>query len=144
MRRVRGIRLASMTPQEQYAAVDRYLGERVGVADAVLEETLRASSAAGLPPISVSPLQGKFLHLLVRMTRARRILEIGTLAGYSTIWLGRALTESGGKLITLESNPKHADVARANLERAGLEGVVELRLGRALETLAVIEKEGFV
>ncbi len=100
--------------QEQWTAVDRYITELVVPADAVLDAALADSVAAGLPTISVSPNQGKFLNLLARIQGARSILEIGTLGGYSTIWLARAMPE-GGRLITLESEPKHADVARANI-----------------------------
>lgn len=102
--------------QEQWTAVDRYITELVVPADAVLDAVLADSVAAGLPTISVSPNQGKFLNLLARIQGARSILEIGTLGGYSTIWLARAMPE-GGRLITLESEPKHADVARANIVR---------------------------
>jgi predicted O-methyltransferase YrrM len=108
--------------------------------DPALEAALAASAAAGLPAINVAPNQGKLLHLLARLQGARSILEIGTLGGYSTIWLGRALPE-GGRLVTLEANPKHADVARANIARAGLAGLVEVRLGRALETLPQLVAE---
>ena len=120
--------------QEQWTAVDRYLTDLLVPPDAALDEALRASLAAGLPPIHVSPNQGKLLHLLARVQAAKSILEIGTLAAYSTIWLARALPP-GGRLITLESDPKHADIARSNLARAGLSETVELILGRALDTL---------
>jgi predicted O-methyltransferase YrrM len=126
--------------QEQWTAVDRYLTDLFVPPDAALEAALQASAAAGLPAISVSPNQGKLLHLLARAQGARAVLEIGTLGGYSTIWLARALPE-GGRLITLEADPKHAEVARANLARAGLAGVVELRLGPALETLPQLAAE---
>ena len=102
---------------------------------------LRDSESAGLPPINVSRNQGKLLQLLARLVGARRILEIGTLGGYSTIWLARALP-AGGRLITLEAEPKHAEVARANIARAGLAGAVEVRLGRAIETLPQLVAEG--
>jgi predicted O-methyltransferase YrrM len=127
--------------QEQWTAVDRYLTDQLLPPDPVLEAALQASVAAGLPPINVSPTQGKLLQLLARMQQARNILEIGTLGGYSTIWLARALP-ADGRLITLEADPKHAAVARANLARAGLAGVVELRLGRALDTLPQLAAEG--
>src|SRR5438552_10622298 len=120
--------------QEQWTAVDRYLTDLLVPPDAALDEALRASLAAGLPHIHVSPNQGKLLHLLARVQAAKSILEIGTLAAYSTIWLARALPP-GGRLITLESDPKHADIARSNLARAGLSETVELILGRALDTL---------
>jgi predicted O-methyltransferase YrrM len=127
--------------QEQWTAVDRYITDLVVPADAVLEAALADSVAAGLPAISVSPNQGKFLHLLARVQGARSILEIGTLGGYSTIWLARAMPE-GGRLVTLESEPKHAEVARANIARANLSAVVSLRLGRALDTLPQLDAEG--
>jgi predicted O-methyltransferase YrrM len=132
-----------MTPQEQWTAVDRYLTGLLALSDAALDGALRDSAAAGLPAIAVSPAQGKLLHLLARMMGARSILEIGTLGGYSTIWLARALP-AGGRLVTLEVDPRHAQVARANLARAGLDRVVELRLGPALETLPLLiaEKRG--
>jgi len=123
--------------QEQWTAVDRYLTELFVPSDPALDATLAASAAAGLPSIAVSPNQGKLLHLLARMAGARRILEIGTLGGYSTIWLARALPPKGGRLVTLEAVAQHADVARA-----GLSGVVELRLGEALDTLPKLEAEG--
>jgi predicted O-methyltransferase YrrM len=126
---------------EQWAAVDRYISDLFVPLDPALDAALRHSSAAGLPPIQISPNQGKLLQLLARAQGARRILEIGTLGGYSTIWLARALPE-GGRLITLESEPQHAEVARANIARAGLSGVVELRIGRALDMLPRIADEG--
>jgi predicted O-methyltransferase YrrM len=131
---------ATLVSQEQWTAVDRYITDLVVPADAVLDAALADSVAAGLPAISVSPNQGKFLHLLARIQGARSILEIGTLGGYSTIWLARAIPE-GGRLVTLESEPKHAEVARANIARANLSGVVTLRLGRALDTLPLLETE---
>jgi predicted O-methyltransferase YrrM len=121
--------------------VDRYIADLLLPSDPILEETLASSAAAGLPPISVSPTQGKLLHLLAKLRGARKILEIGTLGGYSTIWLGRALPPDG-RLITLEADPKHAKIAQANIERAGLTKVVDLRLGRALETLPTLAAEG--
>jgi predicted O-methyltransferase YrrM len=127
--------------QAQWTAVDRYIGELLVPSDPALEQALADSAAAGLPPIQVAPNQGKLLHLLARAIRARRILEIGTLAGYSAIWLARALP-AGGRLITLESDPRHAEVARRNLARAGLAEVAAVRLGKALETLPRLEQEG--
>lgn len=127
--------------QEQWSAVDRYITDLLVPPDAALDAALEASAAAGLPPINVAPNQGKLLHLLARIHGARTILEIGTLGAYSTIWLARALP-AGGRLITLESEPKHAEVARANLDRAGLADRVELRLGRALDTLPKLAAEG--
>jgi predicted O-methyltransferase YrrM len=114
--------------------VDGYVTDRLIGADPVLEAALADSAAAGLPPIQVSAPQGKFLRLLARIIGARRILEIGTLGGYSTIWLARGLAP-GGHLDTLEVDPTHAEVARANLARAGLDGVVEVHLGPAGATL---------
>ena len=126
---------------EQWLAVDRYLTDLLAPSDPALDAALAASDAAGLPPINVSPNLGKLLHLLARVQGARAILEIGTLGGYSTIWLARALP-AGGRLITLEADPRHADVARANIAPAGLADVVEVRLGPALETLPRLAAEG--
>ena len=126
--------------QETWTAVDDYITSQLIPADAALEATQRAAAEAGLPAISVSAPQGKLLHLLARMAGARRILEIGTLAGYSTIWLARALP-SGGTLVSLEFDPKHAAVARANLERAGLAHLVDLRIGRAIDLLPALDAE---
>ncbi|MFF7113283.1 O-methyltransferase [Streptomyces albogriseolus] len=108
--------------------------------DEALAAALRDSDAAGLPPIAVSPLQGKLLQLLARLTGARRVLEIGTLGGYSTIWLGRALP-ADGRLVTLEYDPRHAEVAVRNIARAGLAGRVEVRVGPALESLPKLADE---
>jgi predicted O-methyltransferase YrrM len=108
--------------------------------DPVLEAALENSTKAGLPAINVAPNQGKFLQLLARLKGAQRILEIGTLGGYSTIWLARALP-STGKLITLELDPKHAEVATNNFKLAGLENIIELRLGKALDSLATLSQE---
>jgi predicted O-methyltransferase YrrM len=127
--------------QELWAAVDNYINELLVHSDPVLDATLAAAGAAGLPAIQVSPPQGKLLHLLARLQGARNILEIGTLGGYSTIWLARALSP-GGRVLTLEADAKHAEVARANFARAGLAEVIELRLGPALETLPAIAAEG--
>lgn len=109
--------------------------------DPALAGALVLSAEAGLPPIHVAPAQGKFLQLLARLIGARRVLEIGTLGGYSTIWLARALPE-GGRVVTLEADPQHAAVARANFERAGLADVIELREGPALDTLPGVEADG--
>jgi len=124
-----------MSPKEQWAAVDQYLSDLLLPVDPILNSVLEASAAAGLPSINVSPTQGKLLNLIARMCGAKRILEIGTLGGYSTIWLARALP-ADGKLITLEAEPKHAKVATANIDRAGLSNLVEIRLGPALQTLS--------
>ncbi|HET9251737.1 MAG TPA: O-methyltransferase [Candidatus Eisenbacteria bacterium] len=123
--------------QELWTEVDQYLSASLAPADPALVGALDSSTQAGLPEIQVSTVQGKLLHILARVMGARRILEIGTLGGYSTIWLARALPPDG-KLISLEADPKHADVARANVARAGLAGVVDIPLGRALETLPAI------
>ena len=120
--------------EELWTAVDRYFGDLLVSADPALEAALAASAVAGLPAINVSPLQGKLLHLLARAIGARNILEIGTLGGYSTVWLARALP-SGGRVISLEADPRHAEVARANIARAGLDDMVEVRLGMALDLL---------
>jgi len=127
--------------QELWTAVDGYFANLLVPADPILEEALRASAAAGLPSIQISPNQGKLLQLLAQTQGARTILEIGTLGGYSAIWLARALP-ADGKLITLEASPRHAEVARANIARAGLAHLVELRLGPALETLPRLASEG--
>ncbi|HEX4186932.1 MAG TPA: O-methyltransferase [Solirubrobacteraceae bacterium] len=127
--------------QEQWSAIDRYIGEHLLAPDPALDRALAASEAAGLPPISVTPNQGKLLHLLARIQGARSILELGTLGGYSTIWLARALAD-GGRLVTLEANPGYAEVAQANIDDAGLGAVVQLRVGHALETLTQLEAEG--
>ena len=119
-----------------WTAVDEYLSQQMLPPDPVLDATQRSAADARLPPISVSAPQGKFLHLLARIAGARRILEIGTLAGYSTIWLGRALPKDGaGRMVTLEFDPSHAEVARTNIGRAGLDKIVEIRVGAAIETL---------
>jgi predicted O-methyltransferase YrrM len=120
--------------QEQWTAVDRYISDTVVPSDSALDAALEASTKAELPAIAVTANQGKLLHILARLVGARNVLEIGTLGGYSTIWLARALPK-GGRVITLEVNSKHADVARANVARAGLASTVEIRLGAALETL---------
>ncbi|HEX4658666.1 MAG TPA: O-methyltransferase [Streptosporangiaceae bacterium] len=127
--------------QERWTAVDGFIDENLVPADPVLEAALRASADAGLPPISVSPSQGKLLHVLARALGARTILEIGTLGGYSAIWLARALP-AGGSLITLEAEPRHAEVARANLARAGLADIAEVRVGPAQDTLPQLHAAG--
>lgn len=126
--------------EQQWTTVDRYLTETIVKPDAALDAALAASDAAGLPSINVSPSQGKFLQLLARLASARFILEIGTLGGYSTIWLARAL-KPGGRLITLEADGTHAEVARANIARAGLGDIIDVRVGPALETLPKIAAE---
>ena len=126
--------------QELWTAVDQYINNIAIGADAALEAASAAAVAAQLPPISVTPAHGKLLHLMARAQSARRILEIGTLAGYSTIWLARAVP-AGGRVVTLEANPMHADIARANLTRAGVADRVDIRLGKALETLPQLAVE---
>jgi predicted O-methyltransferase YrrM len=120
--------------QDLWTAVDQYVVDHLVPTDEALEAALAATAEAGMPDIGVAPTHGKLLHLLARLRGARTILEIGTLAGYSTIWLARALPPDG-RLVTLEADPRHAEVAQANLARAGLAGVVEVRVGRALDTL---------
>jgi predicted O-methyltransferase YrrM len=126
---------------ETWSAVDNYFTELLVQADPAQDAALAAIEAAGLPPISVSPTQGKLLHLLARLHRARKVLEIGTLGGYSTIWLARALP-ADGTVITLEADPKHAEIARANMATAGISHMVDVRLGPAIETLRRLESEG--
>jgi len=122
----------------QWAAVDRYFGDLLCPADAAQEQALTENARAGLPPHDVSAPQGKLLALYIRMMRASRVLEIGTLGGYSTIWMARALP-SNGQLVTIEANPRHAEVARANIARAGLSDRVDLREGPALEILPALQ-----
>src|ERR1700687_5283211 len=111
--------------QERWSEVDRYVADHLLGEDPVLDAALGDSAAAGLPAIAVSPPQGKLLHLLARVHAARRILEVGTLGGYSTIWLARALGE-GGRVVTLELDPRYAEIAQTNIERAGLAGLIEI------------------
>ena len=127
--------------ESTWTAVDQYFCDTLAATDDVLDATLRDSAAAGLPPISVSANQGKLLYLLAQMQAAQNILEVGTLGGYSAIWLARALP-AGGQLITLEASAKHAAVARANLARAGFAEVVDVREGAALASLPKIAAEG--
>jgi predicted O-methyltransferase YrrM len=127
--------------QKIWIDVDRYFAEQLHLSDPVLDAAMQSNAAAGLPAIDVAPNQGKFLNLLARLTHSKKILEVGTLGGYSTIWLARALPP-GGRLISLESNSKHADVAKSNIQRAGLSDRVDIRVGAALESLPEIEKEG--
>jgi len=127
--------------QQQWPAVDDYITSALLEPDAALDAARAASAAAGLPAIAVSPAQGKLLHLLARMMNAHRILEFGTLGGYSTIWLARALPPDG-RLITLESVRKHAEVERANIARAGLADVVDVRVGWALDRVPGLAETG--
>jgi predicted O-methyltransferase YrrM len=128
-------------PEKRWTDVDGYLANLFAPPDAALDEALARSAAAGLPAIQISPALGKLLHLLARAAGARRILEIGTLGGYSAIWLGRALPP-GGRLVTLEASPLHAEVATENLARAGLGSSCEVRTGPALETLPQLARDG--
>ena len=123
-----------------WTAVDNLLADLLVGADPALDAALAESDAAGLPAISVTPTQGKLLHLIARMAGARNILEIGTLGGYSALWLARALS-AGGRLITLEADENYAALAEANLRRAGLDAVVEVRRGLALTTLPQLAAE---
>lgn len=126
---------------ELWTSVDRYVNETVARNDEVLEAAMKANAAAGLPNIDVTPSQGKLLHVLALASGAKRVLEIGTLGGYSTIWLARALGR-GGRVVTLEFEPKHAEVARKNLKRAGVAKKVEIRVGAAADSLARLHEEG--
>jgi predicted O-methyltransferase YrrM len=134
-------------PEQVWSDVDEFFEQHLLPADDVLRATLETNVAEGLPPIAVTATQGKLLHLLARACNARRILEIGTLGAYSTIWLARALAP-GGRLVTLEIDPHHAEVARRNLERARLSDRVEVRIGRAADLLdamkGVVEPFDFV
>ncbi|MEL5957391.1 O-methyltransferase [Streptomyces sp. CLV115] len=126
----------------RWAEVDDYFNGLLVGPDEALDAAVEASDGAGLPAIQVAANQGKLLNLLARLQGARTVLEIGTLGGYSTIWLARALPE-GGRVVTLEADPAYAEVARANIERAGLAAAVEIRVGRALDTLPEIAEEGY-
>jgi predicted O-methyltransferase YrrM len=136
------VRDAKILPmdQETFSAVDRFIGETIVEEDEALRGAVESAEAAGLPSIQVSPPQGRLLQLLVRLVGARRILEFGTLGGYSAILMARALPEDG-RLITLEAKPAYAEVAQGNIERAGVGDKVEVRVGSALEALSVLEGE---
>jgi len=127
--------------REQWNAVDKYIEEKLAQQDDALLAALKDSDAAGLPPIAVAPAQGRLLGILVQATSSKNVLELGTLGGYSSIWLARALP-ANGKLVTLELSPKHAEVARGNFVRAGLADRVEIRVGPALDSLAKLLEEG--
>ncbi|HEY1897182.1 MAG TPA: O-methyltransferase [Terracidiphilus sp.] len=127
--------------QEMWAAVDRYFGELLAPEDQALTASMEANRKAGLPSIDVPALLGKFLELMVRISGARRVLEIGTLGAYSTIWLARALP-AGGRVVTLEIDPHHASIARANLKAAGVLERVEVRVGPANEILRAMHERG--
>ena len=125
----------------QWAAVERYFEDHLIGEDGALRAALEATDSAGLPPIAVAANMGKLLMMVAAMVGARRILEIGTLGGYSTIWLARALPQDG-RLITLELDPRHARVARANIATAGLSALVDIRLGPALDALPMLADDG--
>jgi predicted O-methyltransferase YrrM len=127
--------------QALWTEVDRYFTDLLAPTDPMLEAAIKANQEAGLPAIDVSPLQGKFLHVLVQMTQASRVLEIGLLGGYSTIWMARAL-HRGGRIVSLEFSAKHAEVARGNLRRAGLLSRVDIRVGPALDSLPALVGSG--
>ena len=132
--------MTDITQQDKWTEVDRYFSDQLHGGDEVLEAALAAGEAAGLPQIQVTPNQGKLLQILAQIVRASSILEIGTLGGYSTIWLARGL-RPGGRVVTLEVDPKHAAVAKANFARAGLSRAIDLRLGNALDILPQLAKE---
>jgi predicted O-methyltransferase YrrM len=127
--------------QETWSAVDAFICDRLVESDPALDNALRESLAAGLPQHNVAPNQGKFLQILARMQGAHKILELGTLGGYSTIWLARALPENG-RLVTIEANPHYAEIARTNIAKAGLSHLVNIRVGRAIEILPLLAREG--
>ena len=131
--------MVPLMSQDTWSAVDQYVTDVLGLTDETLESAQKACDDAGLPAIAVSVPQGKLLYLLARIGGAKRILEIGTLGGYSTIWMARALPPDG-KLITLEIDPRHAEVARANLDRAGFRDNVDVRVGPAIQELPKIAK----
>jgi predicted O-methyltransferase YrrM len=130
-----------MTDQERWSVIDHYFADKLVPEDPAMTAALEAGRRAGMPPHEVAPNQGKLLYLLARLMGAKRALELGTLAGVSTIWLARALPADGA-LVTLELSAAHAEVARANLARAGLLAKVDVRVGPALESLARLEAEG--
>ena len=129
-----------MKNDQLFEAVDHYIENLLGLQDDVMRSADQSLRDAGLPPISVSPAQGKLLYLLARVTGAKRILELGTLGGFSTIWMARALP-TGGRLITMEIDPGHAEVARQNIQRAGLSDRVDILIGKALDLLPTLAKE---
>jgi predicted O-methyltransferase YrrM len=124
-----------------FSSVDNYIAGLLNPADEALTKTEKSIETENIPPISVSPNQGKFLHILAKLCRAKKILEIGTLAGYSTIWMARALPKDG-RLITLELDQHHADVSHTNIVNAGLDAIVDIRVGKAIDLLHKIEAEG--
>jgi predicted O-methyltransferase YrrM len=128
--------------QETWTAVDSYITEMLVFPDPILDAVLQSCDAAELPPHHVSPNQGKFLMVLALLQQAHNILEIGTLGGYSTIWLAKALP-ADGRIITLENNPKHAEIARNHIAKAGFNHLVEVRVGQAIDSLAQLERENY-
>jgi predicted O-methyltransferase YrrM len=126
--------------QDLWTSVDRYFSDKFLQKDPILDAAVESAEKAGLPPIAVSPNQGKFLHMLAQLVDARAILELGTLGGYSTIWLARGMRDRG-RLITVELDPKHAEVAKSNISRAGLKDVVDVRIGSALDVLPQLAAE---
>jgi predicted O-methyltransferase YrrM len=127
--------------QDLWTAVDQYFAEKLIAPDAALDAAVDANRKADLPAIDVTPLLGKFLELLVRISGAKRVLEIGTLGGYSTIWLARALPENG-EVVSLELEPRHAEIARKNLQTAGVSKSVDIRVGRAMDSLETLVASG--
>lgn len=125
--------------QQIFEKVDRYISDLLAPEDEVLQETIKSLDDAGMPQISVTANQGKFLQVLVMMCNAKRILELGTLGGYSTIWLARSIPDDG-KVLTVEFDPRHAAIAKKNIEKAGLSGKVELRVGRAIEIMQALKR----
>jgi predicted O-methyltransferase YrrM len=126
--------------EKTWAAVDAFIGETLAPEDDALRGALEAARDAGLPQIQVSPPLGRLLEMLIGLHRSREVLEFGTLGGYSTIWMARALPD-GGRVVTLEADPAYAKVAQATFERLGLAGAIDVRIGPALETLALLEEE---
>src|SRR5689334_19341345 len=126
--------------KELFGQVDDYISDLVGEEDEALKSTVRSIEESGIPQISVTANQGKFLHVLAKACHAKRILEVGTLAGYSTIWMARALPKDG-KLVTLEFDPKHAAVAKKNIDNAKLSSIVEIRVGKAIDTMTALVSE---
>lgn len=127
--------------QQLFEAVDQYISQLFHDEDDCLKATEQSIIESGIPQISISPNQGKFLHILAKLCNAKKILEMGTLGGYSTIWMARALPENG-TLVTLEIDKKHAEVAQQNFNRCGLASKIEIRLGKAIDILPKLEAEG--
>jgi len=125
--------------QELFGKVDHYISEMLAPEDEVLKETIKSLDDANMPQISVTANQGKFLQVIARMCNAKRVLELGTLAGYSTIWMARSLPESG-KIVTVEFDPHHASVAKQNIEKAGLSDKVDIRVGKAMDVMLQLKE----